>query len=429
MQYNQLLKYSILILIFTFPLVVASVRHGGTIIYVLLFLLSLVFGWRGWKLLQIWEKRVLLGLLIFFLLSILSYINTENFREGVKHLENFVRFIAIVPIYCMVRYYAKPTTESFIASIVVGAIILGLQAWYEVQIHNASVADGAYHKIVFGDTAILFAVILLAALFTLELKKWQVLICIAAVIAGVYASVLSLTRGAWLLIPILIPLWLWMYRGNFGRKGWLVAGLVIVVSVTVGVIWQPEKVKLALERGMQDLHTYQEHPSAPTSWGIRLNLWHDSVTIFQEHPVIGTGIGDLSADRKRLGDPDERAPGAREKNLANNVYLEGEQAHSIYFQALATRGIIGFIALAVCLLILPLYYFYIHWEKAQDSQQRFYVLGGVSFIVAFAVFGLSEGWLTRNPFVNLYAMFLIVFMLGIASSFNKSSQQIDALDI
>ena len=412
MQFDKLLKQSILILILLFPLVTASVKHSGTIIYVLLFLLSLVFGWRGWKILLPWEKRVLTGLLIFFCLSILSYLNTENFREGIKHFENFIRFIAIIPIYCMVRYYTKPATEAFILSIGIGAIILGAQAWYEVYILNYSAADGAYHKIVLGDTAILFSAILIAAVFTLKLKKWQIIICIVAACAGVYASVLSLTRGAWLLVPILVPVWLWMYRHSINVKGWVVIGLVLLTSVGVGSIWQPGKIKSAFNSGMRDLQAYQKNPALGTSWGIRLNLWRDSVTIFKEHPVLGTGIGDLSIDRQRLA----------KEGLANKVYLEGDQAHSIYFQALATRGMVGFIALVVFILMLPFLLFYSHWDKVTEHAQRFYALGGVTFITAFAVFGLSEGWLTRNPFVNLYAMFFIVFASGLMSSINHKTQ-------
>jgi len=35
-------------------------------------------------------------------------------------------------------------------------------------------------------------------------------------------------------------------------------------------------------------------------------------------------------------------------------------------------------------------------------------------IIAFAVFGLTEGWLARNMFVRTYLMSILVFMSSIA---------------
>ena len=407
---NKYIKTLVLSLILLFPIVSASVRHGGTFVYFVLLLLSLIFGWRGWKILYPWEKRVLMGILIFFCLSVLSYFNTENMREGIKHLENFARFIAIIPIYSMIRYYFKPTANIFLIGITLGALFLGMQAWYQVYVVQQDHAHGAYHKIVFGDTAILFALILVVSVVTLQIKKWQMLVCLIAAGAAMYASVLSMTRAAWLLVPLVIPIWLWMYRKRIGKNGWIAIGLVLVISVTAGVFWQPDKLKSHFMLGVQDLKTYQDNPSANTSWGIRINLWLDSIKIFQRNFILGTGIGDLARDREQLV----------EQGLANRVYLEGEQAHSIYFQALATRGVVGFLTLVVCLIILPFLMFYKHWDVVKYPSQQFYVLSGVTFIIALAWFGVSEGWLTRNPFINTYCMFLIVFASSLASSIHAN---------
>ena len=45
---------------------------------------------------------------------------------------------------------------------------------------------------------------------------------------------------------------------------------------------------------------------------------------------------------------------------------------------------------------------------------RFYALSGMATIIAFAVFGLTEAWLARNPFVRTYLMSILVFMSSIA---------------
>ena len=403
------LKWPVLFLFFLYPVVTLSVSNGGSGVYILVILLALAYAWPAWKTLADDEKRVLIGLLVFVVLSLFSMLNTDNQHEANKQLERFARFLMIVPAYMLVRRVNVPLGKVFLAGVVVGALVLGVEAWYQVHIEHRPLADGAYHKIVFGDTATLLAALLAAAMITLPMKSWQYAACIAAILAGLYASVLSLTRGAWLLIPVLAVGWLWMFRHRIARRGWIVIGIIAVFSVIVAVAWAPASIKQHMMRGVQNLETYQEDPSTPTSWGIRLNLWRDSITIFTEHPLLGAGLGDLSVARQDLA----------KRGLANKVYLEGNQAHSIYFQALATRGLVGLLALLVCVLILPLWYFYRRWPEAVTPWQNFYVLGGVTTILAFAMFGLSEGWLTRNPFLNTYAMFLVVFMSGTAANFSQ----------
>jgi len=406
---NRWLRWPVLCLVFLFPIVTLSVKNAGSAIYILLFLLAVIYAWPAWKSLAKDERRVLLGFVVFVALSLLSLFNTDNFHEATKQFERFFRFLMIVPVYLLMRRVDVPLGKLFLAGIVVGALVLGVEAWYQIYRLHLSNASGAYHKIVFGDTAILLAVLLILAQVTLPMSKWQRLASGLATLAAMYAGVLSLTRGAWLLLPIAVVCWVWMFRRVFTPKGWLAVAIVVLVGGSLLTLWTPAMVKHGVVSGIQDLKTYEKNPAIGTSWGIRLNLWRDCVTLFKEHPLLGVGLGDLSIARQDLA----------RRGLANKVYLGGNEAHSIYFQALGTRGLIGLLALLVGVIGLPWWYFYRRWRWAVTPWQRFYVLGGVTTILAYAVFGLSEGWLTRNPFINTYAVFLIVFMYGIVRSFRQ----------
>jgi len=156
-----------------------------------------------------------------------------------------------------------------------------------------------------------------------------------------------------------------------------------------------------IETGVAELELYQSQPDRPTSWGARLNMWRDSITFFKQHPILGIGIGDFKKERQRLMDEG--------KTFEDWTY---GHAHSIYFHALATTGLVGFIALLVCIIILPFLGLYRLWRQAVKGTERFYVLGGLTVVMAFAVFGLSEGWLVRNPFMNEYLLFSAFFMVS-----------------
>ena len=153
MNADHWLKWPVLFLVFLFPIVTLSVQGGGSDVYSLLFLLALVYAWPAWKTLAHDEKRVLIGLLVFVVLSLLSMINTDNQHEANKQLERFLRFLAIVPVYMLVRRVNTSLGTVFVAGVVLGALVLGFEAWYQLHIYHRDHASGAYHKIVFGDTA------------------------------------------------------------------------------------------------------------------------------------------------------------------------------------------------------------------------------------------------------------------------------------
>jgi len=48
-------KFLIYIAILLFPILVATVQHGGSTLYALLLLVGLVLGWPAWRSLEAWE--------------------------------------------------------------------------------------------------------------------------------------------------------------------------------------------------------------------------------------------------------------------------------------------------------------------------------------------------------------------------------------
>jgi len=395
----------VLALVFLFPVVTTSVKDAGSAIYLLLFVASLFYAWPYWKEISDWERRVLLGFVVFFLILVLSMVNTEEYAIAMRKIERFLRLLAIVPIYLLFRRVGIETAKALVYGAALGSLVLALQGMYFRYIIGDSAVNGVYHKIIFGDTAVLFAAIVAVGLICFKLPKWQVFIGILCIVAGLYASVLSLTRQSWLLIPLLIIVWLWLIRKTLSGKNWAMIAAGLLAVTIIGILWMPANVRHGIDAGVADLQRYETDKSTSSSWGARLNMWRDAWTLFKGSPVLGVGIGDYTLERQRLIDA----------NLAREGYGFGH-AHSIYMHALATTGIIGFVGLIICLFYLPLAAFYKYWRLSRTSDERFYTMGGITTIVAFAAFGFSEGWLVRNPFVNDYALFVIVFMSSIAMS-------------
>jgi len=394
--------------VFLFPALIATVRSGGSVPYLLLMLFGLFLGWSVWQSLETWEKKMLFGFILFFVLISLSLINTEELREGLKRVERFVYFPLIIPMYLLLKKYRIETGKVFLYGLCLASLVMFLQAFYQYSELGYPRAVGAYNPIVLGGIAMLFAMIIVGASITIT-KSWQYYL-LAAVSAGLAfsVSIMSGTRGAWLALPV-VGLWLlWLQRKKLQKFSFI--SIVILIFFVIWGALQIDQVKNGINRAVSNFQSYTQNPTKTTSVGARLEMWKDAVTIWKDKPFLGTGIGDYEKHRLQL----------YEEGELHKSFQYGH-AHSIYFDVLASAGLLGFISLLIFVFFIPFRMFYSFWINESDPWMQFYALSGMITIIAFAVFGLTESWLSRNPFVRTYLMCILVFMSSI--SIRKSGKK------
>lgn len=391
----------IYIAVFLFPILVATVNHGGSAIYILLLLFGLFLGWPAWQSLESWEKKMLLGFSIFFILISLSFLNTQDFYNGMKKEGRYVLFPLLIPMYLLIKRYQVETGKVYLLGCLVASLVLFGQAWYQTSGAYWYRASGAYNAIIFGDTAMLIVAIVVCALLTVAKNWWHYLLGLVAVVLALSASLMSGSRGAWVLLPVLTVWLLWVKRKSL-RPIHLIS-IAMIFSLSILGSYSITKVKYRVDSAVNNLHFYTQDVKKVNSTQARLELWRDSVTIWKAHPVIGTGIGDFYIDVKQLIDD----------GLSNSKQAF-DHAHNVYFDALAITGIVGLFAVLVFVHVMPYLMFRSFWKKEQDPWIRFYALSGMATIISFAVFGLTADWLARSPFVRTYLMSILVFMSSIA---------------
>lgn len=406
----------VLLLAALFPLISVSVHSGGSTLYALMILPALFYAWPERKYLTTQDKRWLLAYFLLFAIAALSLLYVADQKVGVEKLERYLRLSTLGLVYLFLRRMKVEAGRLFLLAVVASSFSLAIQAWYQINIQQHDVATGLYHKIVFGDMAMLAVTIMLAALVTVANRPWHFIVIGGAMVAAVYASLMSATRGSWLLLPVVAVVLAWLYRSKVSRRGWITALLVVVLSVAALAVLQPRVIMAPMEKGIQGIQTYLKDPTQTTSWGARLEMWGNSIKIWRENPWLGTGVGDFQHDSKALV-----AEGMSENLQVAEHY---GHAHSIYFDALASIGIVGLLVLLIALFILPWRHFSRHWKEATTPWQRFYALSGLLTVVAFAEFGLTEGWTSRNPFVNPYIIYIAVFAasLAVATTRRKESR-------
>jgi O-antigen ligase len=398
------------LVVFLFPVLTASVEDAGSIIFVILMLLGLRFGWQGWPQPDRDEQYVFIGLLAVLTVIALGLFYTPDLQEGIAKFERYLRIFLFIPVYLMLRRFDWQLGRIFLLGAMVALPVLAVQGWYQTEMLGKTIATGAYHKIVFGDVAILLTALIAVAVLTLARERKHYLFAVLLIALGCYAAILSVTRAAWLFVPLFLAGILLLYSKRISAKAWMMIGVSIIAVTLLITLIQPERLTKGFKAGVANLNTYMKDPSRGGSWGARLNMWRNSLIMFSEDPLSGKGTGSFQTENQRL----------IENDISYSKYIgQYGHAHSIYFHTLAENGLLGLVVMVTGLFILPFAYFYRRWKKAATPEQRFYTLGGMTCLLAFAWFGVSEMWLARNPFVNVYFMCMLVFMSGTASLFAR----------
>lgn len=414
---SDLKKKFLLLLIFLFPVLTATVNHAGSTIYGLLTVLSFFYCREGLRLINPKEKRFLMGFLLFFFFSSLSLLMTEDLRVGVQRLERYARFVVLIPIYLMLRGQAIDTGKAFLAGMFAAVFIMLGQAFYEVQVLGAGVVSGAYNRIIMGDLAILFTSLIFIRIFFFGKNKIDFFFSILAVMAGLYVTLLAGSRNAFLFLPFITMSLLWLYRKRLSRRGWqgVITGIILLSFFLATV--ETERLIEGLDVIWANLKTFSAESNKDTV-GTRFVMWRNSLLIFKDSPVFGTGMGDFMHDSIIL----------LEKGLSykNDAAVHSTNAHSIYFMLLAEGGLVGLSLLLLVLFVFPSHFVYVLWKETVDTFVHLYALLALVSILAFAWFGLSESWINRNSIINAYCMTLLVFISSAANRAEKVERNVEA---
>jgi len=399
------------LLISLFPVLITTVPHGGSTIYGLIFLFGLALGWTKWHLLDIPEKKVLIGFVVFFGLICLSLLNTEDYTTGVKKIGRYAHFPLFIPMYILIKKYQIEAGKAFLAGILVASVVILIQVLYQTNALGFGRAVGAYNPIVLGSLSMFFALIIVCALLTVSSERKHYIIGLLAIGMLLFSSVMTGSRGAWILLPVMFLWLLWIKRKKLSIVN--IMSILVVSVLFLSAALSVKSVNNRINIAIVEYQVYSDDSIKRGSVAYRLELWKDSMTIWRKNPFIGTGVGDFKADRWRLF-----------RSGVSQLDRPLTHAHNIYFNALSTTGLVGFLAMLVFMQIIPFHMFYLFWVKEQNLWIKFYALSGMTTIIAFAVFGLTEDWLARNPFIRTYLMSILVFMSSIVVIQSKANEAI-----
>jgi O-antigen ligase len=147
------------------------------------------------------------------------------------------------------------------------------------------------------------------------------------------------------------------------------------------------------ERAISIITSVYTENSGKSSTGTRFELWKGSILIAKSNPLFGVGTGNFERKIDTL---------VHEKKI--NEPLVGMHAHNIYFQALATRGVVGL------MITLAMFTGMIIWG-AEETRKSGNIGGHIIILstVFTIISGLTENNIEFTKFLAAYCFTVGLF--------------------
>ncbi|MEG7559677.1 O-antigen ligase family protein [Vibrio cholerae] len=324
-----------------------------------------------------------------------------------RYLDAGIRSLLCIPIYFFIKSeIAKGTnldstlcTSTILASF--GALAFAV---YQFFILNMPRVDGFLFSINFGYLAAALAIISFGLSFTqTQFKHYLYLSAVAATVA----TTLTLTRGAILALPIVFALFFIVNIRKIKIKQTLFFTLISFLFLSGSYQLSP-RIQERIDYTIFEISSIaSNNVHAAASSGGRLQLWYAALEAFKRNPILGTTYSEresLNIELFKEGKVDEWT----------STVPRGH-AHSQYFEALASNGTFGILAI-FAMLVLPFGLFLNDYRKTGSPISQ----TGYLFVFGFIIFCLTEAPLQANLIGTFYGFMVAIFYAYIAAKRAKN---------
>lgn len=287
-----------------------------------------------------------------------------------------------------------------------GAILAGFLATYQSLFLKMGRAWGALnHPIVFGDLSLVFAMASLWGLVYAEQTKnkvWIRTLLTTGAVSGVWASMLSGSKGGWLSVFLVALAFLWLLTRTWSLGQRLRAGVSSVVVLSLIFAMAPHELVMGrIQHGIAaGLHWLETGRVTDASVSIRLEMWRQSFAMISEKFWFGW------SGNNAFSEFDQRMTAVGQAGF-------GFTMENDLIQASVVHGMLGLAA------ALSLYggLFLTFWKSKklfQSNAAMGFAVVGVLLVMLMLEFGLSISVLGRNAFRHVlvtWSMLLVGMMI------------------
>ncbi|WP_028869035.1 O-antigen ligase family protein [Psychromonas arctica] len=302
------------------------------------------------------------------------------------------RTLFILPAFILLLSF-PPKKEWVFIGILTGSFISGLIALYHYQVLHIRAFDGfGYMIIQSGNIAMslgIFSLIIAIQHFK-DKKSKLVIIALICAFFGILASMLSGSRGSWIIAPFVIIWLLIVNRQLISVK----VGVTLTIILMSSSLVSYDIVDKRIKKAVQDITQYSEQNNSNSSLGARIEMWKSGVYNFIENPIFGTGYKDRQKYNQALVD----------KKLVAPIVLKFGRLHNSYIEELSIKGIIGLTTLML-FFCSPLYFFI----AKRNVKNSVFAQLGIAHIILVMGYCLTQNYINHHSGMLHYLMYTIIF--------------------
>ena len=356
------------------------------------------------------EEAILFVCVGFFIIvALLSLWINGMPGNGLRYLRRIVdEFFWLAPIFFMYRARQFPEAIIWVA-VAIATTAAGFSAIHDVFLTGAPDtyrrASGGTHPNIFGGISLgLTCITVIGVSFFWRKSALGVIFLLFGTLMGMIAVLLSGSRGSWVAALIVMLVVLVIYWNRLRSYVKSLALLMVAIIPIIG--YQIPIVQTRMNQAIAETVTYFQGirglASTDTPVGGRFEIWKAGWQMFEEHPYFGVGFNQYKATAKRFVQ-------AGQWEASINSIDKHPHAHNQLLDTLATRGVLGFLALSF-LFGYPVLIFYRRISAGPMDTSRL-GFAGLLLVVAYFSCGLTDVSLHFEEQIAVYS-FAIATLFG-----------------
>lgn len=322
----------------------------------------------------------------------------------IKIYDGPIRYLLAAPIYFALRRINIRAIAALQYGFPLGAMA---SLVIVVFFHDVSLGQGhdffpdAIH---FGDIALLFGFLAVLSInWTKSERPCSFLFKLFGFCSGIYASVMSGSRGGWVAIPVFMFIWLMAQTKIVNRIHLLLLSLLIIFTSLaayffIGIIHS------RVDEAYGQLLAFSQG-NLDSSIGVRLQQWNAGFALFMKSPIYGIGsqgYAESFSSLYQMGLITEKV-----------VYESAGELHSDILASLVRYGILGLMAL-MTIYFVPLIIFF-KSARSNSNIQRVAAYMGIVLVSGFFIFGLTVEFLNLKMTISFYGLTLAALLAAATS--------------
>lgn len=341
------------------------------------------------------------------LLAFLAYVLTQGISilwdgGALKEFDRPSRALMGIAILLLCLRY-PPRFLWLMNGIATGAIAAGVRALWDRQISGYGRAFEWMMPIQGGDISMSLGLLsLCGVMWAIKKSYFSYLIYFSiASVMGILGSILSQSRGGWILFPLILFICYRMFREWFSQRAkWTMIGALCIL---IGFCLLPQSgVPQRVQDTKQDISFYLSGGPKDTSLGYRFEFWKSAVDSFIKKPVFGWGNHGV-----RLSQEQQYKSGF----ITKEAYDFNGHAHNQFLDEMAKRGVIG-LSILLALFLLPLSIFKKQLKTAISPEHKTLAACGIVLVLSTIDYCLSQAFLNHNSGIVFYCLSLVILFVS-----------------